>query len=95
MENLADICLDLICALKFQPPGGYEIEDIAAMENACWQTILHGLNSDERGAVVAAASRHIEELEFDSSNVLPAYLQDKLFALRELVDDGGDCSTVV
>ena len=55
MDNLADISLDLICAMKFQPPGGYEIEDIAAIENACWQTLLHGLEPAEYNAVIAAA----------------------------------------
>lgn len=93
MDNLAEISLDLICALKFQPPGGYEIEDIAAMENACWQTILHGLNPDEYDAIVAAARRHLAELEFEAVDAMPEYLQRKHLALQELVAHGGDCLT--
>jgi len=93
MENLADISLDLICALKFAPPGGYEMEDIAAMENACWQTLLHGLDPEERAAIVAAAERHIEELCLEPLETLPDYLTHKLNALEELVAQGTDCST--
>ena len=92
MENLAEISLDLICALKFSPPGGYEMEDIAAMENACWQTLLHGLEPDERAAIVAAAGRHIEELSLEPVETLPDYLILKLDALKELVGRGTDCS---
>jgi len=92
MENLAEISLDLICTLKFAPPGGYEREDLAAMENACWQTLLHSLEPDEYAAVVAAAKRHIEELELDPSEQLPDYLQRKLAALKDLVSADGTCA---
>ena len=92
MENLAEISLDLICTLKFAPPGGYEREDLAAMENACWQTLLHSLEPDEYAAVVAAAKRHIEELELDPLEQLPDYLQQKLAALKDLVSAAGTCA---
>ncbi len=92
MENLAEISLDLICALKFSPPGGYEMEDIAAMENACWQTLLHGLDPDERAAIAAAAARHIEELGLEPADTLPDYLRHKLDALTELLTQGTVCS---
>ena len=91
MRNLAEISLDLICALKFSPPGGYEMEDIAAMENACWQTIMHGLDPEERAAVIHAARSHIEELTLDPVDTLPEYLRQKLFALQELVAAGEGC----
>ena len=90
MDNLAEISLDLICALKFAPPGGYEIEDIAAMENACWQTILHGLEPDERVAIAEAARRHIEELTVEPIDTLPDYLRQKLDCLNELLAVGED-----
>ena len=91
MENLADISLDLICALKCAPPGGYDREDIAAMENACWQTLMHGLNADEASAVRAAARRQLAELELSPVDDLPAYLRQKHAVLRELLacDDDG------
>jgi len=88
MENLADISLDLICALKFAPSEGYEAEDIAAMENACWQTIMHSLEPEEFAAIVAAAARHLEELEFDPIEALPEHLRRKHAALREIVEAG-------
>lgn len=92
MHNLADISLDLICALKFAPAAGYEVEDIAAMENACWQTLLHGLEGEERAAIIAAAERQIEELELETAGTLPDHLRRKLEALKGLVADGADCS---
>ena len=88
MRNLAEISLDLICTLKFSPPGGYEMEDIAAMENACWQAIMHGLDPQERTAVINAARSHIEELNLDPVETLPEYLRQKLEALEELVSVG-------
>lgn len=88
MRNLAEISLDLICTLKFSPPGGYEIEDIAAMENACWQAIMYGLEPQERTAVINAARSHIEELNLDPVETLPEYLRQKLEALEELVAVG-------
>ncbi len=91
MRNLAEISLDLICALKFSPPGGYEVEDIAAMENACWQTIMHGLDPQERSAVIDAARSHIEELTLDPVETLPEYLRHKLDALQELVTVAEEC----
>jgi hypothetical protein len=90
--NLAEISLDLICTLKFAPPGGYEREDIAAMENACWQTLLHSLDPDEYAAVIAAARRHIDELELEPPESLPVYLRQKLAALKDLVAGGELCS---
>ena len=91
MENLAEISLDLICALKFAPPEGYEMEDLAAMESACWQTLLHNLEPAEQSAVVAVAARQIEELELEQIEMLPGYLQEKLGALRELVAYANEC----
>ena len=91
MRNLAEISLDLICALKFSPPGGYEVEDIAAMANACWQTIMHGLDPQERSAVIDAARSHIEELTVDPVETLPEYLRHKLDALQELVAVAEQC----
>lgn len=94
MHNLAEISLDLICTLKFAPTGGYEAEDLAAMENACWQTLLHSLEPDEYAAIVTAARQHLEELELEAPESLPEYLQRKRAALRELVSNcaaaGGD-----
>lgn len=84
MDNLADISLDLICMLKFPPPDGYDIEDTAAMGNACWQTLAHALEPAERAAIAAAAPRQIEELEMEPTETLPEYLLQKLAALREL-----------
>ena len=92
MDNLADISLDLICALKFPPADGYEIEDIQAIENACWQTLAHGLDGDEWAAVVRAANRQIEELELEENGELPDYLQKKLVALRQLVKQDPACA---
>ncbi len=95
MQNLAEISLDLICTLKFAPPGGYEAEDLAAMENACWQTLLHSLDPDEYAAILSAAREHLAELELESPESLPEYLQRKRQALRELVANGapdGDCA---
>ena len=95
MQNLAEISLDLICTLKFAPPGGYETEDLAAMENACWQTLLHSLDPDEYAAILSAAREHLAELELESPESLPEYLQRKRQALRELVANGapdGDCA---
>ncbi|TDJ63415.1 MAG: hypothetical protein E2O36_03330 [Proteobacteria bacterium] len=94
MDNLAEISLDLICALKFAPPGGYEAEDIAAMENACWQTILHSLERDERAAILTVAVRHIEELELEPAASLPQYLQQKLSALKDLVAEHAECANL-
>lgn len=95
MHNLAEISLDLICTLKFAPPGGYEAEDLAAMENACWQTLLHSLDPDEYAAIVAAARQHLAELALESPESLPEYLQRKRAALQELVSSieaNGDCA---
>tara|TARA_R110002095_G_scaffold119383_1_gene103932 strand:+ start:250 stop:537 length:288 start_codon:yes stop_codon:yes gene_type:complete len=95
MQNLAEISLDLICTLKFAPPGGYETEDLAAMENACWQTLLHSLDPDEYAAILSAAREHLAELELESPDSLPEYLQRKRQALQELVANGepdGDCA---
>lgn len=94
MDNLAEISLDLICALKFAPPGGYEAEDIAAMENACWQTMLHSLERDERAAILTVAVRHIEELELEPAASLPQYLQQKLSALKDLVAEHAECANL-
>ena len=91
MRNLAEISLDLICALKFAPPGGYEVEDIAAMENACWQTLMHSLDPQERSAMIDAARSHIEELTLDPVETLPEYLRHKLDALQELVAVAEEC----
>lgn len=95
MHNLAEISLDLICTLKFAPPGGYETEDLAAMENACWQTLLHSLDPDEYAAIVAAARQHLAELELEAPDSLPEYLQRKRAALLELVsscESAGDAA---
>mgnify|MGYP000002681482 CR=1 FL=1 len=94
MQNLAEISLDLLCTLKFAPPGGYEAEDLAAMENACWQTLLHSLSPDEFAAVQAAARHHLSELEFEPFDTLPEYLQRKHAALQDLIQQTGsigDC----
>lgn len=87
MQNLAEISLDLICTLKFAPPGGYDAEDLAAMENACWQTLLHSLEPDEYAAILTAARQHLEELDLESPDSLPEYLQRKRQALQELIDN--------
>lgn len=95
MHNLAEISLDLICTLKFAPPGGYEKEDLAAMENACWQTLLHSLDRDEYAAIVAAVRQHLAELELEAPESLPPYLQRKRAALQELInasEAAGDCA---
>jgi hypothetical protein len=90
MENLAEIALDLICTQKFSPPEGYEIEDSAAMEDACWQALCYTLTPAENAVLITVAKRHIEELELEPEDDLPPYLQDKLSALRELVANGPD-----
>ena len=96
MQNLAEISLDLICTLKFAPPGGYETEDLAAMENACWQTLLHSLTPDESAAILAAAKQHLAELEFEPLDTLPEYLRRKHAALQDLINQAagesvGEC----
>jgi len=88
MENLAEIALDLICARKFAPPEGYEIEDSDAMESACWQALCYSLSEPEEAALVTVAKRHIEELELEPTENLPEYLRDKLAALKEIVAHG-------
>jgi hypothetical protein len=92
MENLAEIALDLICTQKFSPLEGYEIEDSDAMQNACWQALCFSLSDAEYAALVKVANRHIEELELDPYESLPQYLQEKLVALKELVENGPQSS---
>jgi hypothetical protein len=58
------------------------------MQNACWLALCFSLTEEEHTALVGVAKRHIEELELDPFESLPGYLQEKLVALKELVEHG-------
>jgi hypothetical protein len=52
--------------------------------------LCYTLTPAENAVLITVAKRHIEELELEPEDDLPAYLQDKLSALRELVANGPD-----
>ena len=44
MQNLANIAVDLLCAVTFQPPEGNDPEQMAELEQQAWQTFIHDLS---------------------------------------------------
>jgi hypothetical protein len=86
MQSLADIATDLLCAVTFQPSGGHDPEETAALEQDAWQTLIHGLSPEELAAVQTSVRRAITDLESRPSDTLPEHLQGKLAILKQFLD---------
>ena len=86
MENLSRIAIDLLCSLTFQPSGGHDPEDLASLEQDAWQTLIHGLSSEELAAVRSYVQTVVEELQERSDDEMPEHLESQLSVLQQYLD---------
>lgn len=82
MSVIAEMAIDLLCALTFQPEGGHDPEDLAQIEQSWWQTLLHDLSPEERHEAEKAIQKQIERIRSLPQESLPTHLQDQIAMLE-------------
>ena len=86
MQNLANLVIDLLSAITFQPADGTDPDDLATLEQTAWQTLIHGLSPDELTAVQSSVKSAVAVLSQEAVDSLPEHLQVKLSVLQQFLD---------
>ena len=79
---VADMAVDLLCTLTFEPAGGHDPEDIADLQRNWWQTLIHDLSVDEARQIAAAVRRQVDDLRSPSRQPLAPHLAIRLKTLE-------------
>jgi hypothetical protein len=76
MRIFAEMVIDLLSLLTFQPKGGNDPEDVASLEGTCWQTLLNDLNEEERNVFAEVVAAKVSWLRNMSTR--PEHLDEML-----------------
>lgn len=83
MNNLAHLTVTLLSTITFQPAEGMDPDEVAAIEQEAWQTLIHHLAPAEREAIEKCVHAQIAELQSQGS--LPEHLETKLSVLQQFL----------
>ena len=78
MKNLADLLVDVLCHMTFEPEGGHDPEDTVDLQTYAWQTILNDLDLNEERAVKQAVEHKLAAMP-ESDDLTPE--QEKQLAM--------------